>query len=276
MTVKVLKLISRFAMVLIILSVIPSGTFASENVNMKNSTDLIYDPGPCPSYPSGNINEENFTEVQADMLDSISKRITELQTLYNEISKFSNASDLQKILSRNRQANEGIGNEERHMEPDKMQTEHDGKYEFCLILLENVTEENFTDVKAIILDSLQNMTERTEAAQTRLMEAGESSKAEELNEKITEIRDLYTEVSEASTAAELKEILLNHEQAKALDSIEEKIELLKSRVNDSGSVSDEQLNNRITELRALIEDIKGVKSFDELKKIMRSSRDTAV
>jgi hypothetical protein len=32
------------------------------------------------------------------MLDSISKRITELQTLYNEVSKVSNASDLQGFV----------------------------------------------------------------------------------------------------------------------------------------------------------------------------------
>jgi len=276
MTVKTLKLISRFAIVLIILSIIPSGAFASENAILTNLTDLIYDPGSCPSCPAGNISEENFTEVQADMLDSISKRITELQNLYSEISKVSNASDLQNVLSRKRQEQEYLENDERNTEPDEMQTELDEGHEFCHILLENITDENFTDVQTVILESLQNMTERAEAAQTRLTEAGESSKAEELNEKITEIRYLYTEVSEASTAAELKEVLLTHEQTKALDSIEEKIELLKSRVNESENASDEQLNSRITELTALIEDIKGTESFDELKKIMHSARDTTV
>lgn len=135
------------------------GVFASENENLINLTDLIYDPGSCPSYPARNIDEENFTDIQADMLDSVSKRITELQTLYNEVSKVSNASDLQMVLSRNRQANESMENDGRHIEPDEMQTEIDGKYGFCLILLENITEENFTDVKAVIMDSLQNMTE---------------------------------------------------------------------------------------------------------------------
>ncbi len=276
MTVKVLKLISRFAMVLIILSITPLGTFASENATLTNSTDLIYDPGSCPSCPPNDISEENFTDVQADMLDSVSKRITELQILYNEISKVSNASDLEKVLSRNRQANEDMGNNGKHMETDEMRIGPDGRHGFCPILLDNITDENFTDVQAVILESLQNMTEKAEAAQTRLMEAGENSKAEELNEKITEIQDLYTEVSEASTAAELKEVLLTHEQAKALNSVEEKIELLKARVNESRNASDQQLNSRITELTALIEDIKGVESFDELEKIMHSARDTEV
>ncbi|AKB81109.1 hypothetical protein MSBR3_0531 [Methanosarcina barkeri 3] len=118
-------------------------------------------------YPARNIDEENFTDIQADMLDSTSKRITEPQTLYSEVGKVSNASDLQKVLSGNRQANKSMENNGRHIEPDEMQTEIDGKYGFCLILFENITEENFTDVKAVIMDSLQNMTEMTETAQER-------------------------------------------------------------------------------------------------------------
>ncbi|HWQ48482.1 MAG TPA: hypothetical protein VN414_05960 [Methanosarcina sp.] len=276
MTVKILKSISHFAMVLIVLSIIPSGAFASENATLTNSTDLIYGPGPCPSCPEGNISEENFTEVQADMLDLISKRITELQTLYSDISKVSNASDLQKVLSNDRQVNEGMENGGRCVGPNEMKMEPDGRNEFCPVLLENVTNENFTDVQAIVLDSLQNMTERIEAAQAGLTEAGESSRAEELNKKLTEIQNLYTDVSEASNAAELKEVLFTHEQAKALASIEKKIELLKARVHESGNASEEQLNSRITELTALIEDIKGAESFDELKEIMYSARNNAM
>jgi hypothetical protein len=277
MTVKILKSISHFAMVLIVLSIIPSGVFASENATLTNSTDLIYGPGPCLSCPEGkNISEENFTEVQADMLDLISKRITELQTLYSDISKVSNASDLQKVLSNDRQVNEGMENGGRCVGPNEMKMEPDGRNEFCHVLLENVTNENFTEVQAIVLDSLQNMTERIEAAQARLTEAGESSRAEELNKKLTEIQNLYTDVSEAPNAAELKEVLFTHEQAKALDSIEKKIELLKAKVHESGNASEEQLNSRITELTALIEDIKGAESFDELKEIMYSAKNNAM
>lgn len=210
------------------------------------------------------------------MLDSISKRIAELQNLYSEVSKVSNASDLQNVLSRKRQEKEDLENDERNIESDEMQTEPEEGHEFCHILLENITDENFTDVQAVILDSIQYMAEESETAQTRLVEAGESGKAEELNEKITEIRDLYAEVSEASTAAELKGVLLTYEQEKALDSIEKKIELLKARMNESENANDEQLNSRITELTALIEDLKGAESFDELEKIMHSARDTTV
>jgi len=273
MAIKALKLISRFAMVLVVLSIIPSGAFASENATLTNSTYPVHGPGSCPA---GNITEENFNEVQADLLDSISEKITELQTLYSEVSKVSNASDLQKVLSDHRRVNEGMGPAGRHMGPDEMQMGPGGTHGFYPGLLENVTDENFTEVQTEMLDSLQNMTGKLEAAQERLTEAGESDRAGELDEKITEIQNLYTEVSEASTAAELKEVLFTHEQAQAVDSLEKKIELLKARVSENGNTSDEQLSNRITELTALTEKIKGAESFDELKEIMYSARNTAM
>lgn len=62
MAIKALKSISRFVMVMIVLSIIPPGAFASENGALKNSTDPMYDQGSCPA---GNITEGNFTEVQA-------------------------------------------------------------------------------------------------------------------------------------------------------------------------------------------------------------------
>ena len=272
MVIKALKLISRLVMVLIVLSIIPSGAFASENGTQVNSTDSMYSP---ESGPAGNITEENFTEIQANILSSISKKITELQNLYSKVSKVSNASDLQKVLSDNRQANEGMGPSGRHMGPDEMQIRIGGMHRFYPDMLENVTDENFTAIQAEMLDSLHNMTQKLEASQTRFTEAGESNRAIALNEKITEIQTLYTEVSEVSTAAELKEVLFTHEQAQALDSLERKIELLKARVNENGNMSDELLSSRITELTALTEKIKGAKSLDELKEIMYSARSSA-
>lgn len=226
MTVKLLKSISQFAMVMIILSIIPSGAFASEDATLINSTDPLYASGSYPSSPEEDISEENFTEDQTE-LDSISKRITELQNFYSEISKVSNISDLQKVLSSDRQVNDGMNPDRRHIAPDEMQKEPDGKHGFCSALLEKITEENFTDFQAIVLDSLQNITEKFEAEQTMLTEAGESNRAKELNEKITEIKSLYTEASEASTAAELKEVLFTHEQVNVLDSIKKKLSSLK-------------------------------------------------
>lgn len=274
MVVRALKSISRFAMVLIVLSIIPSGAFASEDRTQVNSTDPMYSP---EFGPAANMTKENFTKVQANILDSISKKITELQTLYSEVSKVSNASDLQKVLSDHRQANEGMGPAGRHMGPDEMQIGPGETHNrFYPGMLENVTDENLTEVKAEMLDSLQNMTQKLETAQTRLTEAGESDRATELNEKITEIQTLYTKVSEVSTATELKEVIFTHEQAQALNSLEKRIDLLKARVNENGNKSNEQLSSRITELTALAEKIKEAESFDELKEIMYSTRESSM
>ena len=101
----------------------------------------------------------------------------------------------------------------------------------------NVTDDNFTDVQTEMLDSLQNMTEKLEEIQTRLTEAGEDDRAEELDEKIAELQNLYAEVSEASTAAELKEIIFAHLQTQAVDSLEKEIEFLNARITEDGNTN---------------------------------------
>lgn len=269
--VKALKSISCFVMVLIILSIIPSGALGSENATMSNSNYPVYGPGSCQG---GNITEGNFTEVQAALLDSISKKIVKLQTLYSEVSNVSNASDLQKVLSDYRHTNEGMGPAGRYRSHDEIQIGSGGMQGFYPHALENMTDENFTYIQTEMLNSLQNMTEKLENAQARLTEAGESDRAEELNEKIAGIQNLYTEVGEASTAAELKEVLFSYEKAQAVDSLEKKIEFFKARVNENENRSDERLNSRIAELTSLKEKIKGADSFSELKEIMHSSRNT--
>jgi hypothetical protein len=269
MAIKALKSISSFAMVLIVLSIIPSGAFASENETLKNSTDPMYDPGPGPAR---NITEENFTEVQGDILDSISKKITELQSLYSEVSKVSNASDLQNVLSGHRQSNEGMGPAGRHMGPGGMNREPCRMPElFGLDQVENVTDANYTDVQTEITDSLGNMTERLEAEQTRLTEAGEADRAEELGERITDLQNLSTNVGEASTAAELQEVVFTYMKTQAVDALEKEIEHLQVKVNECENTS-EKTRSRITELTSLIEDLNGAESLGDLKEIMFSSR----
>ena len=82
---KVLNSIYRFASVMIVLCILPLGAFASENK---------------PAFtPGDNITDENFTDVQAEMLDSISEQISELQSFYTNVSEASSASDLQEVLS---------------------------------------------------------------------------------------------------------------------------------------------------------------------------------
>lgn len=181
MAMKALKSISRFVMVLIVLSIIPSGAFASENSTLSNSTAPVSSPR---SGPAGNITDENFTEVQTDILDSISKKITELQSFYGEVSKASNASDLQKVLSNHRQADECMGPNERHKGSGEMDNRSCKIPElFDINQVENVTDANYTDVQTEITDSIGNMTKVLEAEQTRLKETGEDNRAEELGKK---------------------------------------------------------------------------------------------
>jgi len=279
-----IKSVTSFAVVLMVLSIIPSGAFAIENgtigtdqtkaTNETGSGKMISgmrhgwagpggicDPGLSPVE---NITEENFTEIQTGILSSITERIARLQSMYNNVSEASTPEELQEILLAERQANaEGIGS-------CKDNGSHGEMYGPYLFKIENLTDENFTDVQTEILDSLQNMTEKLEVMQTQATEAGEDDRAEELGEKITEIQNLHSDVSGASTVAELKEVVFTYLQSQAVNSLEKEIEFLNSRIAEDENTADENLEQRITELTALIADIEGAGSFDELKEIMSS------
>jgi hypothetical protein len=268
-----LKSISLFAVMLMVLCIIPSGTFASEN------------NAPGQICPADNITEENFTNTQANILDSISERIAELQSFYTNVSEASNASDLQEVLSSHRPECRGhdgmnmecrgpdemnIGSCETHMGPGGMQGLFD------LDMVENVTDENFTDVQTEIVASLGNMTTMLETKQTNLTEAGEDERAAELGERISDLQNLSTDVSAASTATELQEVVFTYMQTRAVSSLEKEIEHLEAKVSESENTSDsnmsDELNSRITEISAMIEDVNGAESLAALKEIMSSSR----
>ena len=276
------KSVASFAVVLMVLSIVPSGAFALENGTTKNQANTTNEnefgkmmpggmrhggagpEGMCGmgTGPAENITEENFADIQAEMLDSITEKIAELQSTYINISEASTAEELQAVLLADRPANaEGAG----PCEKDGFRGEMYGP---CLFDVGNVTDENFTDVQTEMLDSLQNMTERLEEMQARFTEAGEDDRAEELGEQITELQNLYTEVSEATTAAELEEIIFAHLQTQAVTSLEKEVEFLNSRIAEDENATDEQFEDRITELTALIADIEGTESLDELREIM--------
>lgn len=290
MKTKAVKSVASFAVVLMVLSIIPSSAFASENGNdtdQANTTDKSgfekMMPGgmrhggagpdgmrgmsfsPAGFGPAANITEENFSEVQIEMLNLITERIAELQSMYNNVSEASTAEELQEVLLAERPANvECAGPSEMNGFPDKMCGPP------CLFEVENLTEENFADVHTEMLSSLQNMTENLEEIQTRLTQAGEEERAEELNENIAELQNLYADVNEASTAAGLEEVIFSYLQTQAVTSLEKEIEFLNARITGDGNTTDGQLENRITELNDLIADIEGTQSLDELREIMSS------
>ncbi|RPJ78042.1 MAG: hypothetical protein EHM20_04885 [Alphaproteobacteria bacterium] len=275
--------ISLIAVVLMALSIIPSCAFASEGNLPNRMCEMRFGPG-------GNVTEENFTEVQTSILDSISKQITELQSFYTNVSEASNASDLQEVLSSHRQANECMGPGRMNMGHGKMNMGHGkmnmghgkmnigplGMNGFKLSLVENVTDENFTAVQTEILGSLQSITDMLKDQQNHTEAAQDNNRTEELNKRITEIQNLSIEVSDASTAAELQEVVFTYMQTQAVDSIEKKIEHLQAKVSENESTSGKttELSSRITELTTLKEKISGAESIEDLKTIVSSYNGT--
>lgn len=245
MTIKPVNSILNIAVVLIILSIIPSCAFASEN-------EPIFGHGM-------NTTNENFTVVKVNMLDLISKQIADLKSFYTNVNEASNATALQKVLSSHRPAHECMGTGEM-----------DG---FNLNLVENVTADNFTTVQKEIISSIQNRTNmlNNQINNTKVSQA--CNRTTELNERINELQNLSTKLSEASTVAELKKDVFGYMQTQAVNSIDQKIKHLQTKVSESKKTSENttELSSRITELTTMKEKISGVKSLEDLKTILSSS-----
>lgn len=281
-----LKSVASFAVVLMALSIIPSGVLASENgssVNQTNSTDdgfgqmipgSMRHGGAGPDgmrgmgfCPAENVTEENFTETQANILDSITEKITELQNMYNNVSEATSADELKEVLLAERQEKaEGAGPCQKGGSPDKMGVP-------CFFEVENVTDDNFTEVQSEIVDSIGNVTDKLNE---QLDNTTDENMTSMLNEQISELEDLSADVSGASSAAELQEVILTYMKTQAVDSIEKEIERIEARSsnsdNSTGNADENvtELEDKITELNALIEDINAAESFDELREIMSS------
>ncbi|MDQ1275762.1 MAG: hypothetical protein QG610_1337 [Euryarchaeota archaeon] len=277
------KSVAIFAVVLMFLSIIPSGALASENGTSANQTNSTDDRGFGRMMPEGmrhggaghngmngmnfgpaeNITEENFTEVQTTILDSITERIAELQSMYTNVSEATTAEELQQVLLAERQANDKGMSPCGNGFPGKMCAS-------CLFEVENVTDDNYTDVQAEIVNFIGNMTEMLNG---QLENTTDENMTEMLNEQITELEELSTNVSEASSAAELQEVVLTYVKAQAVESIEKEIEHIEAIVSENENSTDgnvTELNNKITELTALIEEINAAESFDELRELMSS------
>ncbi len=258
---KSLKSISRFATVLMVLCILPSGAYAAEN---------------SPKFvPAQNITDENFTDVQADILDSISEQISNLQSFYTNVSETSNASELQNVLLNQAQAN-GCGPDGKHRGPDGMNQGPCGMPGlFNLDQVVNVTDDNYTDVQTDIVSSIGNM---TEMLNKQLENTTDENRTEMINEQITELEDLSTNVSAASSATELQEFVLTHMKTQAVDSIEKQIEHIQAKVSESENITDDsdenvtELNDQITDLTTLMDNINAAESLEDLKEIMLSSQ----
>lgn len=258
---KSLKSISRFATVLMVLCILPSGAYAAEN-----SQKFI---------PAQNITDENFTDVQADILDSISEQIANLQSFYTNVSETSNASELQKVLL-NQAPAKGCGPDGKHRGLEGMNQGSCGMPGlFNLDQVANVTDDNYTDVQTDIVSSIGNM---TEMLNNQLENNTDENRTEMINEQITDLEALSTNVSAASSATELQEVVLTHMKTQAVDSIEKEIEHIQAKVSESENITDDsgenvtELNDKITELTTLMDNINATESLEDLKEIMSSSQ----
>lgn len=253
---KVLNSICRFAAVMIVLCILPSGAFASENKSAFT--------------PAANITDENFDDVQAEMLDSISEKIAELQSFYTNVSEASDASELQEVLS----SMSAGGPDRMNMGPGGMKHRSCGMPGlFDLAQVGNVTDDNYTEVQAAMVDSLGNM---TDMLNDKLDNTTDENRTEMLDEQITELEDLSSEISAASSAEELQDVVFTYVQARAVDSLEMEIGHLEEMESESENTTDEnmseKLSSRITELNALIEEINGAESLEDLMEVMPSSK----
>jgi len=253
---KTLNSICRFSAVMLVLCILPSGAFASENK---------------PAFtPAENITDENFADVQSEMLESINDQIAELQSIYTNVSEASNASELQEVLSNNKPAH-GCGPEEMNMGPCGIP----GLFGFAQV--EDVTDENYTAVQSEMVDALGNM---TEIINSQLDNSTDDNMTEMLNEQITELENLSSDISAASSAEELQNVVFTYVQTQAVDSLEMEVEHLEEMAADSENTTDENmsedLSSRITELNALIEEINGAESLEDLMEIMSPSQGMGV
>lgn len=267
MRIKQLTSIMRIVGVLMIVSIIPSCAFASENDSPNQMSHMRFGP-------IGNATEENFANIQTAMLESISKQITELQSFYTNVSEASNATELKEVLASHRPAKECMGPGGMDMGPGQMHRGPFGMSGFNPDAVANVTDDNFTTVQTEIINSLGNMTDRLKDQLNDTRVSQDSNRTEEINERITELQNLSTEVSGASTAAELKEVVFTYMQTQAVDSIEKEIEHLQTMVSESESTGGNttELSSRITELTTYKEKISGATSLEDLKTIMSSSQ----
>jgi hypothetical protein len=273
MRIKPLTSIMRIVGVLMILSIIPSCAFASENNSPHQMSDMRFGP-------IDNVTTENFANIQTSLLDSISKQIAELQSFHTNVSEASNATELKEVLASHRPANECMGPDGMNRGPDGMNRGPDGMKGpgqmnvFNLDAVANITNDNFTDVQTEIVDSLGNMTDMLKDRLKDTKVSQDCNRTEEINARITEIQNLSTKVSGASTAAELKEVVFTFMQTQAVDSIEKEIEHLQTKVSESENTGGNttELSSRITELTTLKEKISGAESLEDLKTIMSSSQ----
>jgi hypothetical protein len=134
MGIKISRSIAFVLMVLIVLCIVPSFAFASENNYMVNAMEY-------------NVASGNFSDMKAMELDSLSKQISMLQGIYANVNNASNVSELQQEMCTHIMVTSNT-----HMNIHRMNIGAG----FNLATVANATDANFTDVQTNITSAIQN------------------------------------------------------------------------------------------------------------------------
>ncbi|MDD3042872.1 MAG: hypothetical protein PHV51_03160 [Methanosarcinaceae archaeon] len=220
MKTKSLKAFGGFALVLMVLSIIPSGAFAAEETTVAEDSDIAR---------NGKMVGNMRAAKGMDGMQGMQK------------------------MSGNTQMPAGMG----------------------LVLLEDLNEENFTDVQAIILEQLDNRIDRLNEMKARCLENDNEDMAKELDAKLVLLESFYKEVEGATSAEALEKIIFDHVKENKLESLEEQIEKLEkmktelkgSEDEDRATKLEEQLGEQISKLQARYEAISGAEDLDALKEV---------
>jgi len=251
MGIKISRAISCVLMMFIVLGIVPSFAFASENNHTENG---MY----------GNVTSGNFTVMKAMELDSLSKQISMLQGIYANVSNASNASELQQamythtmMLSPNTQMcvnrmNIGAG--------------------FNLATVANVTDSNFTFVQAKLLGSIQNVTASLQNQQNLSEGNNNSNMIALIGDRIANLQNLSDQVNSTTNATELQGVVLTYAQTQLTNSIGMKITKLQQIENNmnANDTNMAMLDYKKENLTALEGNINNTTSIGGLMAIMSS------
>ena len=246
MNTKSVKSIACFAVVLMTLSIIPSGAFAADNGTVAsdvaangtremrcpmmggdmgprgngthNGTDGMPEMGPG-GFDGGCMidlasleaaDEDNFSEIQAEILERLSK----------QIEWISNPPEMPEMSGNN-------------------------------------TKEDVDD---------------------EALEAMQEARSEAQAEKLDELNSFYEEIENAGSLDELRSIVLSQEKEKMSDSIDKQIEKLENMKenldsNKNENVTEDLLDETIDDLQDLQEQLSSAESSEDLKEIRESLQD---
>jgi hypothetical protein len=250
MGIKISRSIAFVLMVLIVLCIVPSFAFASENNYMVNAMEY-------------NVASGNFSDMKAMELDSLSKQISILQGIYANVNNASNVSELQQEMCTHIMVTSNT-----HMNVHRMNIGAG----FNLATVANVTDANFTDVQTNITSAIQNKIATLKNKQNRSEVNNKNDMTAQIGERIANLQNLSDQVNSTNNATELQGVVLSFAQNQLTNSIDMKITKLQQIENNMNANDTNMalLDNKISNLTTLKENINNTTSIGSLMAIMPS------